>query len=120
MATLSTVTLGVSKTGGIITDSGTITHTNTDAPVNHTTQTFAANTFAAVAFPALIGSATIKGVIIKPPSSNTGTITLKGVTGDTGFPIHKTEETYIRLFGVTASNFGILCSADTTIEFEWV
>jgi hypothetical protein len=100
---------------------GPLTLTNTDAPVSGpTTQSFAAATFAAVTFPALVGSSVIKGVWICPPSANTGAITLKGVTGDTGIPIHKTEPTFLRLASVTASNFGILCVDTTVITFLWV
>lgn len=34
---------------------------------------------------------------IIPPAGNTVLITLKGVTGDTGFPLHKTDPTSIAL-----------------------
>lgn len=122
MASTSSVTISGTKT-----NKGTGSNTinvgpleNTDAPLATTTQSFGAATFAAVTFPALIGSAVVKGVIIKPPSTNTGAITLKGVTGDTGIPIHKTEATMIRFASVTASNFGILCVDACVIEFEWL
>jgi hypothetical protein len=93
--------------------------TNADCPKARTTQRINA-TFAAVTFPALDGSAVIKGVIIVPLNGS-GTITLKGVTGDTGMPIHATEPTGpIRLANVTASNFGITTTADVTFQFIWL
>lgn len=122
MAITTTITSSGTKTGGAAgtVTLGPVTKTNTDGPHADTAQTFTAATFAAVTFPTLIGSAVIKGVQIFPPSGNTGTITLKGVTGDTGFQIHKTEMTELRFPSITASSFGILCSADTTIEFVWL
>lgn len=92
--------------------------TNSDAPQARLVQRINA-TFAAVTFPALVGSATIKGVWIIP-LNGAGTVTLKGVTGDTGLPIHATEPTFLRLASVTASNFGIATSADVTFEFLFV
>lgn len=41
------------------------------------------------------GGTTPKGATIVPPSSNTQTITLKGVAGDTGIALHKTDPTSI-------------------------
>ena len=46
---------------------------------------------------------TAKGVIILPPSGNAVTITLKGVTGDTGVALHKTDPTMISLDSPTAT-----------------
>ena len=122
MAAASSITITGTKTG-LGTGSKDISVgplENTDAPLATTTQAFAAATFAAVTFPGLVGSSVIKGVIIKPPSTNAGAITLKGVTGDTGIPIHKTEATILRFDSVTASNFGMLCVSAITIEFEWI
>jgi hypothetical protein len=122
MAAASSVTIEGAKTG-LGTGSKDISVgplENTDAPLATTAQAFSAATFAAVTFPGLVGSSVIKGVIIKPPSTNSGAITLKGVTGDTGIPIHKTEATMIRFDSVTATNFGILTVSAITIEFEWL
>lgn len=41
------------------------------------------------------GGTTPKGATIVPPSGNTQTITLKGIAGDTGIPLHKTDPTSI-------------------------
>ena len=43
------------------------------------------------------GGTTPVGVIIIPPASNPNVITLKGVGGDTGVPIHKTLQTKLSL-----------------------
>jgi hypothetical protein len=54
------------------------------------------------------GGATPKRLTIIPPAGNTQSMTLKGVTGDTGFALHLTDPTSIGLgsptgtFGVTA------------------
>lgn len=73
-----------------------------------TTQSFAAATFAAITVPT---GAT--AMLIIPPAANAGTITLKGVTGDTGVALSKTLPSAIAL-GTTPS-VGLLCSALTVI-----
>lgn len=120
MAITSTVTITGSKTGDGVSyhTIGPITLTNTDAPIAKTTQRINA-TFAAVTFPAIISPTVCKGVIIYPLNGS-GTITLKGATGDTGIPIHLTEPTFLRFASISASNFGITTTADVTFEFEWV
>lgn len=50
------------------------------------------------AFPVPVGGGTVPTrVTIVPPVGNTNVITLKGVSGDTGFPLHKTDPTTIAL-----------------------
>lgn len=122
MAALSSLTISGSTTGDMVSGDiiGPTTLTNADAPVAKTTQSFAAATFAAVTFPALIGSSVIKGVIIQPPITNAGAITLKGVTGDTGIPLHLTEATILRFPSISASSFGLLCANLTVCEFKWL
>jgi hypothetical protein len=113
MAT-STVTLTALKTGetGGVNEGGTQTFTNASAPDGRTVQTFSASTFAAVSV-----SSGATGVYIIPPSTNAGTITLKGVTGDTGLALHPTQPSFISL--ATTASFGLLCSASTVVEFLW-
>jgi hypothetical protein len=120
MAVASQVLLSISKTGDTMVAETVSNYpiNNADAPINVTTQLFAAATFAAVSIPALQGSAAIQGVLIEPPSSNTGTITLKGVTGDTGIDLHKTKPSFVSLNSTT--NIGLLCASATTIKFIWV
>lgn len=49
------------------------------------------------------GGSTPKACIIIPPSGNANTLTLKGVAGDTGILLHKTDPTTIAIdTGVTS------------------
>lgn len=115
MAT-STVTVTTTKTGmltGGQEGPNTTTYTNTGAPDNITSQAFSANTFAAVTVPT--GSL---GVRIIPPTANTGAITLKGITGDTGIPLNKTMPNTVLTDGLPA--FGLLCVSAITVVFEWL
>lgn len=58
------------------------------------------------------------GVRIMPPSANTQALTLKGVAGDTGILIHKTDYTSIALGA--ASSFVINVAGTVTgIRFMW-
>jgi hypothetical protein len=56
------------------------------------------------------GGSTPKAVTIIPPAGNTVTITLKGITGDTGVLLHPTDPTTIAL-GSPSATFGITTSA---------
>ena len=59
-----------------------------------------------------------KAVTIIPPSGNTVTLTLKGVTGDTGIGLHLTDPTSIGLAtGVTT--IGITTSDTVTVRLVW-
>lgn len=59
-----------------------------------------------------------KGVTFKPPTGNAQTITLKGVNGDTGIALHKTDPTSLGLDSV--SSF-VLNAGDTVtgMVFVW-
>lgn len=114
MAITATVTISGTKTG-MDTGSTAIapaTITNAASVANITVQSFAVATFAAVTVPT--GAV---GVIIKPPAANLGTITLKGITGDTGVSLHATNAHVQSL--AAGATFGLLCSALTVIEFHW-
>lgn len=121
MGITSVLNVSGSKSGDPISNDiiGPYALTNLNATRGKVTQKFTAATFAAVVFPALAGSEVINWVIIVPPTVNSGTITIKGVTGDTGVPVSKTQPFFLAFDGISASNFGILCSADTVIEFIW-
>jgi len=54
-----------------------------------------------------------KGVTMKPPSSNTQALILKGVAGDTGVGIHKTDPTSIGL-ETTTTTFVINAAGSVT------
>lgn len=69
-------------------------------------QTFTAATFAVVPVPA-----SSIGVLVIPDNANTGTVIVKGITGDTGINIRKFKPSLLSLDEAAAS-FGIL-SANT-------
>ncbi len=77
------------------------------------TQTFTAATFAAITVPA-----NTTAMLLIPPSGNVGTITLKGVTGDTGVLLHKTKPTCVALD--TSPTVGLLCSATTVMTIVFM
>lgn len=56
--------------------------------------------------------ATATAALIIPPLANTNALTLKGVTGDTGIPISKTQPMVVTL--VAGSTFGILVATGAT------
>lgn len=65
------------------------------------------------AFTIPVAGATVPtAVTIIPPSANVQTMTLKGVTGDTGIPINRSNPTSVAL-ATTATTFGI--TAGSTI-----
>lgn len=55
--------------------------------------TLGANTITAPVVTGIV----VTGLTIVPPAGNTSLITLKGVTGDTGVPLHLTDPTSISL-----------------------
>jgi hypothetical protein len=57
------------------------------------------------------GGTTPKAVTIIPPVGNVNTITLKGITGDTGVVLHKTDPAVISLNSPT-STFVLTASAE--------
>jgi len=77
-------------------------------------QAFTAATFAAVAVPA-----NSIGVFILPQPGNTGTITFKGVTGDTGVNLPKSGAYYQGL-DIAVASFGLLCASSIAVVFVFV
>ena len=59
------------------------------------------------------GGSVPTGVTILPPATNTQTMILKGVTGDTGISIHRTDPTSIGL-NSAATTFGITAGGAIT------
>jgi hypothetical protein len=59
-----------------------------------------------------------ESVTIIPPSANVVTLTLKGVTGDTGIGIHLTDPTVIGL-AAAQSTIGITTSDVVTVRLIW-
>lgn len=57
-------------------------------------------------------------VLIVPPSGNAQTITLKGITGDTGVPLSPTQPTLLTLGAAAA--FGLTVGGAVTITLIWM
>jgi hypothetical protein len=88
----------------IITDSGDVSYSQTinaaanplsPAKNDYVDLALGANTIT----PPTAGGTTPTSVTIIPPAGNAQTLTLKGVTGDTGVLLHKTDPTTIALGG---------------------
>lgn len=77
------------------------------------TQTIASATFTTITPPAAATA-----VVIIPPPANANTITLKGVTGDTGVVLSKTQPTVLAL--TAGGTFGLLCSGSTVLTFVYM
>lgn len=89
--------------------------TNTASPGSITIQTLVsgANT---ITVPV---GATCVSVTISPPSGNTQTLTLKGVTGDTGVALHLTDPSTIALAS-TVTTFVLTAGGTiTACRFYW-
>jgi hypothetical protein len=105
MATTSNRTISVAFTGDLISSLAFAAAANVASPGSISILTLASG-FNTITLPT--GGSTVKGAIIVPPSGNTQTLTLKGITGDTGVPLHKTDpcsitfETGTTTFGLTA------------------
>lgn len=73
------------------------------------------NGFSAVSVPSGASA-----VLIIPPTANTNTITLKGITGDTGVALSKVYPTAIAFDTSPPSTIGITTGASTAIQFVWM
>lgn len=65
------------------------------------------------------GGTTPVAVTIIPPTGNTETITLKGVTGDTGVVLHKTDPTTIALNSPTDTFVLTASGTITGVRMVW-
>ena len=61
---------------------------------------------------------TVSGVDIYKPSGNTTTITLKGVTGDTGIPLHLTKADRIS-FASGTTTFGLTTGGAMAVRLAY-
>lgn len=66
------------------------------------------------------GGATVKGAIIIPPATNTQSLILKGVTGDTGVTLSKTDPTMLSFETAPASFVLTAGSTITGLRIVWV
>ena len=68
----------------------------------------------------LTGPTGATGVVITPASSGTGTLTLKGVAGDTGIPLSATQPTLLTFNNYNVANSIYLVStANTTVGLSY-
>ncbi len=65
-----------------------------------------------------VPSATAVGCVIVPPAVNTTGLTLKGVAGDTGLPIHPGLP-YIHTFPAGIPSFILNAGASVPVEIVW-
>lgn len=65
------------------------------------------------------GGSTVQGVTIIPPADNTVVLTLKGVSGDTGIPLHLTDPTSIALPSTVTTFVINAASACTGVRLTW-
>lgn len=91
-----------------------VENTNSPGQIDIVTLTTGANTITPPT-----GGATTRAVTIIPPVSNTNTITLKGVTGDTGVVLHLTDPTSIGLNSST-NTFVLTAAAEIVgVRLVW-
>lgn len=107
MAVAANRSISVAYTGDVVYSQNFAAAENADSPGVSEVKTLAsgANTITPPA------GATPVAVTIIPPSGNTSTITLKGVTGDTGVVLHTTDPTTIALNSPT-DTFVLTASAE--------
>jgi hypothetical protein len=91
MSVTSSRTIQVQYSGDITTGVITSALDNTVSPGMEiiTSLTTGANTITAPVVVAIV----VTGLLIIPPAGNTSLITLKGVTGDSGIPLHLSDPT---------------------------
>lgn len=61
---------------------------------------------------------TVYGVSIFPPSGNSTSLTLKGITGDTGIPLHVTKASHIALV-TGATTFGLTAGSAMSVRLAY-
>lgn len=104
MAAASTRSVVISFTGDIQYSQSFPAAGNATAPGDIDVITLAAGNNT-ISVPNIAALAVAKGCTIVPPSGNANTLTLKGVAGDTGIPLHKTDPTSITFDTPPAASF---------------
>lgn len=116
--TISAVrTASISYSGGDTTAGTGIStsSTNADAPMAGAQLVNLSSGFNTVTLPT---GHTIYGVDITPPSGNTTTLTLKGITGDTGVPLHLTKTTSVA-FAAGTTTFGLTTGGAMAVSLSY-
>lgn len=117
MALTAVTTTSTVYSGGEVASSNEVTQSNTNT---NATATGAANYDLSSGFNSITvpTSYHVDGFTLFPPSGNTTSITLKGITGDTGIRLHNTMASQIAInSSVTA--IGITTGAAVTVRIAW-
>ena len=117
MATTAAKTITITLTGDV---AGTQTfspasNTTSAAKIDIVSLSTGANT---ITVPSVTGF-TVTGVVIAPPAANTNLITIKGVSGDTGVALHKTDPSYIALDSSVATFVLNAAATINGVRLEW-
>ena len=94
---------------------GPVQSTNSDAPSAGAYLVNLSSGFNTITLPT---GKTVYGVDIYPPSGNTTTLTLKGITGDTGVALHLTKPTSIA-FASSVTTFGITTGGAMAVRLAY-
>ncbi len=114
MAKTSTVQIVVTVTGdGVDNVSRSAPVTNTNAPSSGTFPYPLVSGFNTINVPS--GS---KGVWIRPPAGNAVSLTLKGISGDTGTPVDPSQDFYLPLLS-TSTSIAITAGGAVTVGLQW-
>jgi hypothetical protein len=116
MATVSTRTTNLVFTGDYTGVDVVTAATNNSSPAQSEIKTLSsgANT---ITVPT--GGTVPTCVCIQPPTGNTTSITLKGVTGDTGVRIHNTDPTFVAI-DTSVATFVLTCGSSITgVRLIW-
>jgi hypothetical protein len=116
MSVTSTRTVTIVFTGDASGTESIDAATNTASPGSVTIQTLASGVNT-ITVPT--GGTTPTAVTILPPAGNQSSITLKGITGDTGVRIHNTDPTTIAI-DTSVSTFVLTAGAQITgVRLYW-
>lgn len=110
MAVTSNLTVSIAFTGGLVSSIAEASAANAGSPGSITIHTLSSG-FNVIAIPT--GGSSPVGATVVPPVGNTQTMTLKGVTGDTGIGMHLTNPSVITL-ATTTTTFGITAGGTIT------
>ena len=117
MAVTSNRSVSIALTSGVTAGQTLTAAENTSSPGSVTVQDLASG-FNTITVPVATG-VTVVSVTIVPPAANSTSITLKGVTGDTGIRIHNTDPTTIAIHS-TVTSIGLTAGAAISgVRFFW-
>ena len=115
MATTATRTISIVYSGDVVGTQSLAAASNAASPGQVTYQDLSSG-FNQIDVPS---GGTPVSVTIVPPTGNTTSITLKGVTGDTGFRLHDTDPSSISLYSSVTSIGLTTGGAISNVRFFW-